>query len=281
MESGFKRTHAWEMKRSYQRNMLISMLIVLGGVSGITVFISSGFDNRADLVVFTVRDARTVADVMRPQSHSSASGQSGAPHESDWLSGGVIPIGRLHISRDVGVSVDAPELAVSMPMPDVGQVEVTPLNSSDGDGTLWGLSDQEFFPQSHGRVQRVYPVERSRALRTSQPEYVVTDTGIFRIPEIIFPPEADARDTGVVEVEILIDHQGLIQWTFLSVYPPNKGFQRVVENAIKGGVYAAAEINGKKVARRIRTSILVIEGHDSEVMSEQGMDEYRVGFLPK
>lgn len=268
---------SWELKAKYQHNMLLAWLPIGLMVMALVLYLRLEKADTPAKTLYRVYEIRpdqvgrmlTVADVLPPQSKPSISSAEGS-------FAGVITgkISTSSLKDEIGtVPIFEPHL------------DAPPSNGALGDFIAYGDEDDPFGlgPRIGGNGLGVYPSglsgwNKDNSKQTTQ--YVLTDSGKFILPPIPFPREASAKDTGIVVVEITIDKNNYISMDFQLVSPEGKGFKRVVEQALLQGEYAAAKINGQPVTRRFTTTIFVVLGHESLVLSRSEMSEFVTRFMP-
>lgn len=219
---------AFELKKSYQRNMAIAILIgagihllAMGAWFGIRWMLTEEMPETANVI--RIKD---ISDLAPPPSL---------------------------VKKPPAVKIDAPKIAapkIGIPEPvpdeeaeenvvlatqeqlaDISQPVIGTGDGADGDGMVIEISDDDFFPASD--------------------EFVAVE----EIPAAIFIPEPDfpemarkAGITGVVWIRVLVDKEGNVRDAIIEKESgSNAGFEEAAKKAAMGGKWTPAMQNNQPV----------------------------------
>lgn len=269
-------------KRSYQRNMAISLLIVTIS-SVVAIVIGSLFfgPGPSTLVRFTVSEPTLPTGFRNggPGRHSAATAGERA---HAVFAGGLL--------ENIRIIPDTPRVSLTLTIPndqplsplsgfDLGDPAAIYAQAGDGDGggmdgdSDFGLPAENWLLPVAARFDLPAASEPDLSMRGHD------RSAMIAVSNIMWPMTAHRSDTGYVVVDITIHEDETISYQFISEQPPGRGFRSVTEDAIVFRYdYKARIVNGQPVESTVRLYITICYDCEPAVAVISGKVDYLVSM---
>lgn len=264
-----------ELKSKYQRNYLIGILASNGLLILTVILYIILYNNDSNESQYQILfDNKTISDVHLIYGQSKFAGHGSTSKALTELKD-IIPdgyIGTFKIDKkyqtikpvlDYDLKIDVLEPALesySTNSFEIGQEngEEAFYGSGGGDDNYGFPDDEPYMPKVHFN---------SIDLLNNSIDDLSNKAAIVLIPTPMWPPRARYTDTGLVEVDLVIDTKGHISWNILSESPSGKGFALELIEALKRGRYSPAVKNGQKSEIYLRLSCMFCYGCEPSLKS--------------
>ncbi|MDD5427081.1 MAG: hypothetical protein PHN52_11440 [candidate division Zixibacteria bacterium] len=261
------------MKSKYQRNYLIAIITANGFIGLIVMLYIVLYDNSANKSQLQILfNDKTISEsiIVFDQSKMTGKGTNVLKDFKDSIPDGYIGTYKISkyyqtikpiISDNYMIDLHEPTLKpYTANSFDNGQEsEEGAFYGFGGGDDNYGFADEEpYMPKLHfNSIDRF----------NNSINDLSNQTAIVLIPSPMWPPRARYLDTGMVEVDLIIDTKGHISWNIISESPSGKGFSIELIEALKRGRYSPTVKNGQKTEIYLRLSCMFCYGCEPSLKS--------------
>lgn len=265
----------YELKSKYQRNYLIGIiaangLLILAVMLYIVLYDNS--TNKSQLQILF--NDKTISELIIVSGQSKMAGKGTDDNvftdHKDTISDGYIGAYKISkyyqtikpiISNNLMIDLYEPTLNpyITNTYDNGKERDEGSFYGSGGGDDDYGITDDEpYMPKARFDI-----IDHSNY----EIENLSNQAAIVQIPTPMWPPRARYLDTGMVEVDLIIDTKGHISWNIISESPSGKGFSLELIEALKRGRYSPAVKNGQKTEIYLRLSCMFCYGCEPSLKS--------------